>query len=281
MTYLAWVVLSLAVYTIVRYYNHVLQEPEIYGYVTKVGNELVKVSLKPVEIVKSEVLKGFQFLLISLAYRSILDRIVTERRISGLEREKLGAELAMLRYQLNPHFLFNTINDIYYQALIRSEHTANALLELSELLRYVLNEKDDRLCLDRELDNLKRFVKLHRFRFPDCAVQLDVDLNMETSAWSIPPLVLMTFTENAFKHGEQGSESNPVRIVVRIEDGRLRYEVRNRIGNSGRSNAHKGIGLANLRSRLELLFPNDHLLQTGRNDDNLFVAFLDIPLQRK
>jgi LytS/YehU family sensor histidine kinase len=279
--YLVWVLIALAAYTIVRYYNHVLQEPDIYTYVTRSGSELVKVSLKPGEIMKSEVLKGTQFILISLAYQSILDRIVTERRISGLEREKLSAELAMLRYQLNPHFLFNTINDIYYLALIRSEQTAEALLELSELLRYVLHEKGDWVGLDLELDNLRRFVNLHRFRFPDCVVRLDVESSMDPEAWSIPPLVLMSYTENAFKHGEQGSESEPMRILVRIDNGRLRYEVRNRIGNAGASNAHKGIGLMNLQTRLELLFPGDHTLQTVRSEDNLFVAMLDIPLQRK
>jgi hypothetical protein len=191
---------ALAAYVGIRYYNHILQNPDMYTYLTRAGDELVKVNLSITEIVKAEVLKGLQFILLSLAYGFILDRIVTEQRITRLEREKLRADLSMLRYQLNPHFLFNTINDIYYLALIRSTHTADALLELSELLRYVLLSKDDRVGMDREVDHLRRFVNLHRFRFPDCCVNLSIDTGPDPERWAIPPLVLISFTENAFKH---------------------------------------------------------------------------------
>lgn len=277
--YLAGACLALAAYVFIRYYNHMLQDPEMYTYVKRSGDALVKTSLTKSEIFKSELLKGFQFLLLSLAYRSILDRIVTERRISGLEREKLRADLAMLRYQLNPHFLFNTIKDIYYLALIRSTHTADALLELSELLRYVLQTKEDRVGLAREVDHLRRFVKLHRFRFPDCQVRLDIDTGSDAAQSTIPPLVLVSFTENAFKHGEPGTEADPVQISIRIVNDRLHYEVRNRIGRSGSKDAQNGVGLPNLRNRLELLFPGDHTLETHTTDDGHFIATLDIPLQ--
>ena len=278
-SYLGAIGVALCAYVFVRYYNHVLQDPEMYTYVKRSGQALVSMSLSKSEIVKGEVLKGFQFLLLSLAYRSILDRVVTERRISGLEREKLRADLAMLRYQLNPHFLFNTINDIYYLALIRSTHTADALLELSELLRYVLHTKEDRVGLDREVDHLRRFVSLHRFRFPDCTVRMNIDTGPDTRRWDIPPLILISFTENAFKHGEPGTESDPVEISAHLSNGRLRYEVRNRIGRAVSKDAQQGVGLPNLKNRLELLFPGDHTLETRRTVDGHFIASLDIPLQ--
>lgn len=277
--YLTGASAALAAYVFIRYYNHLLQDPEMYTYVKRSGNSLVKTSLTTVEIYKGEMLKGFQFLLLSLAYRSILDRVVTERRISGLEREKLRADLAMLRIQLNPHFLFNTINDIYYLALIRSTHTADALLELSELLRYVLHTKEDRVELEKEIDHLRRFVNLHRFRFPDCTVRLDTDTGPDKGRWAIPPLILISFTENAFKHGEPGTDSDPVEITTRIEGGRLRYEVRNRIGRAVSKDAQQGVGLPNLKNRLELLFPGDHGLETHKTGDGHFIASLEIPLQ--
>jgi hypothetical protein len=270
---------ALAVYVGIRYYNHILQNPDMYTYLTRAGDELVKVDLSITEIVKAEVLKGLQFILLSLAYRFILDRIVTEQRITRLEREKLRADLAMLRYQLNPHFLFNTINDIYYLALIRSTHTADALLELSELLRYVLLSKDDRVGLDREVDHLRRFVNLHRFRFPDCCVNLSVDTGPDPERWAIPPLVLISFTENAFKHGDPGTELEPVEIDIRCQAGRLRYRVRNPVGKSASKDQQSGVGLANLRSRLNLLFPNDHRISAGSTEPRYFTAEMDIPLQ--
>jgi len=277
--YLAGSMAALAVYAVVRYYNHVWQNPDIYTYITRSGNELVKVALTTGEIAKSEVMKGVQFLLLSMAYRFILDRIVTERRISSLEREKLRADLAMLRYQLNPHFLFNTINDIYYLALIRSTHPDDALLELSELLRYVLHTKEDRVGLDREIEHLRRFVNLHRFRFPDCHVRLEADTGPDTARWTIPPLILISFTENAFKHGEPGTEADPVGIGLRVEGNRLQYRVHNRVGHSPSKDAQHGVGLPNLKNRLELLFPGDYTLQTRQTPDGHFTATLDIPLQ--
>jgi sensor histidine kinase YesM len=277
--YLSATTAALAAYVGIRYYNHVLQDPDMYTYFTRSGDQLVRVYLSMPEIVKSEVQKGLQFLLLSMAYRFILDRIVTERRISSLEREKLRADLAMLRYQLNPHFLFNTINDIYYLALIRSTHTADALLELSELLRYVLHTKEDRVGLDREVEHLRRFVNLHRFRFPDCHVSLEADTVTASAPWAIPPLVLISFTENAFKHGEPGTEADPVRIGLRIEGGRLHYRVHNRVGHAPSKDAQHGVGLPNLKNRLELLFPGDHTLQTQLTPDGHFIATLAIPLQ--
>lgn len=278
--YLAAASATLALYVCIRYYNQILQEPDMYTYFSRVGEALVKNTLTINEIVKSEVQKGLQFLLLSLAYRFILDRVVTERRISGLEREKLRADLAMLRYQLNPHFLFNTINDIYYLALIRSSHTADALLELSELLRYVLLSKDDKVGLTREIDHLRRFIKLHHYRFPDCIVKLNIDMEPEPERWEIPPLVLISFTENAFKHGEQGTEADPVQISIRSNDGRLHYEVRNIIGGNCSKDAQNGVGLPNLRNRLELMFPDDYSLLIQKTDDGHFIASLDIPLKR-
>ena len=277
--YLTAATITLAIYVCTRYYNHILQDPDMYTYFTRSGSELVRKSLSISEIVKGELQKGFQFLLLSLAYRSIIDRVITERQISGLEREKLRADLAMLRYQLNPHFLFNTINDIYYLALIRSTHTADALLELSELLRYVLQSKDDKVVLEREIDHLRRFIRLHRFRFPDCIVKLDIDTGPEPEQWVIPPLVLISFTENAFKHGEQGTETDPVEIIIRIQKDRLHYLVRNVIGKSSSKDAHNGVGLPNLHNRMALMFPDNYTIESRQTEDGHFVATLDIPLQ--
>lgn len=277
--YLAAATAVLGAYVGIRYYNHTLQDADMYTYFTRSGDQLVKVTLAIGEIVKAEMLKGLQFLLLSLAYRFILDRIVTEQRISSLEREKLRADLSMLRYQLNPHFLFNTINNIYYLALIRSIHTADALLELSELLRYVLLSKDDKVGLDREVDHLRRFVNLHRFRFPDCCVNLSIDTGPDPERRAIPPLVLISFTENAFKHGDPGTEAEPVEIDIRCEAGRLRYRVRNPVGKMTSKDGQSGVGLTNLRSRLKLLFPDDHRLDVGISDTRHFTAEMDIPLQ--
>jgi LytS/YehU family sensor histidine kinase len=243
----------------------------------KVGNEMVLVKIDKSGIVKSEITKGIQFILIAFSYRFIFDRILLDRKINSLEKEKLIADLTMLRYQLNPHFLFNTINDIYYLALIQSTNTADALLELSDLLRYVLHEKEESVALQKEINHLQRFVKLHHFRFPESAVDLRIHIPDDSKSLRIAPLMLISFTENAFKHGEPGTEEEPVRISLSVIGSKLSYTVVNVVGKKTSKDKSNGIGLTNLKKRLELMYPGQFTLSAEKNGDH-FIANLDLSL---
>jgi two-component system LytT family sensor kinase len=269
----------LMIYTVIRYYNHILQDDDMYSYMKKVGNEMVLMRLDRSEIAKGEIIKGIQFVLIGFSYRFIFDRIILDRKINSLEKEKILADLTMLRYQLNPHFLFNTINDIYYLALIRSNNTADALLELSDLLRYVLQEKEQRVALKKEIEHLQRFVKLHHFRFPESTVDLQIDIHENAESLEIAPLMLISFTENAFKHGEQGTEEEPVRISLSVAGSTLSYKVVNVVGEQTSKDKSNGIGLTNLKKRLELMYPGQFTMSAEKKG-NHFIAKLDISLTK-
>lgn len=217
------------------------------------------------------------YMLIGTGYGYMLDWFRKDRQARIMEKERIQSELALLRYQLNPHFLFNTINDIYYLAIIKSDKTANALLELSHLLRYVLNEKEDWVPLDREIAHLQQFVQLHKFRFQDEITQLEMNLTESISAFQVAPLLLTTFAENAFKHGEPGTMENPLRISLEVKNGQLSYSVVNKVNQHQSKDMSNGIGLQNLQKRLRLLYPEQHQISFSQTEDT-YIAQLQINL---
>lgn len=217
------------------------------------------------------------YYLLGLGYAFARDWFAKERAALMLEKEKAQAELSLLRNQLNPHFLFNTINNIYYLALIQSNKTADALLKLSDLLRYVLHEKSDWVSLDKEYQHLLKFIELHRLRFPKDQIELSVSEEDQFASCQIPPMILLTFVENAFKHGEPGTEEEPVKIQLNIAAGKLHYSVSNKIANGISKDQNNGIGIPNLIKRMQILYPNKHHLQMGANGDN-YLAKLEIDL---
>ncbi|NML23905.1 histidine kinase [Pseudoflavitalea sp. G-6-1-2] len=219
----------------------------------------------------------FVFFLFGIGYAYAKDWFVKDRRARILEKEKLQSELALLRYQLNPHFLFNTINDIYYLALIKSDTTPDALLQLSNLLRYVLNEKEEWVGLDKELEHLQQFIQLHKFRFPDEVVLQQRNIDEQISKLQIPPLLLITFVENAFKHGEPGTEETPVSIQLDLQKGQLHYQVTNHIPVNISKDSSSGIGITNLERRLSLLYPDAYRLAFTTENDR-FTATLQLNL---
>lgn len=270
----------LILYCIVRYYNHILQNPEMYVFYRKVGDNLMPIKSSFRNIFSIEIIRGLEFIFIAFCYRFIIDWTIMEKEKIRLEKEKIQADLTMLRHQLNPHFLFNTINDIYYLALIQSPRTADAMLELSELLRYVLHEKDDIVPLEKELDHLKRFIHLHHFRFPDDVIKFTLDNTDPSDKFGIPPLLLQSFAENAFKHGKPGTDEEPIIISIDIRDGRLLYKVVNAIGSRLSKDDSNGIGIKNLEQRLALLFPDRHSLSIEEHDDQ-YIAQMEIPLEKR
>jgi len=183
-----------------------------------------------------------------------------------------------LRYQINPHFLFNTINDIYYLALIKSEKTPEAMLKLSDLLRYILYEKGEWVALEKEINYLKEFIHLHKIRFPENVVNIELVNPELIQNQEIPPMLLSTFVENAFKHGAPGSNENPIKILIGISLGALHYKVTNAIDKIITKDKTTGIGILNLEKRLNLLLPNKYKLSYSKNDEH-FEAELEIQLR--
>lgn len=188
-----------------------------------------------------------------------------ERENQQLRAEKRAAEAAFLKTQINPHFLYNTLNLLYGLAYPAAKPLANAILKLSELMRYMLHESPDgQVDLSAEVDYLHNYLALYRLRFPGhCHV--DFTVRGEPSGHRLAPLVLIPFVENALKHGVLDDPARPAHLQLQVGAGELRFEVTN-YRSSGAKDATTGIGLPNLRRRLQLLYPERHSLVIKETD---------------
>lgn len=185
-----------------------------------------------------------------------------ERENRQLTAEKQLAEVAFLKSQINPHFLYNTLNLLYGMAYPVARPLAAAILKLAELMRYMLQESPDgQVELNEEIDYLHNFLALYRLRFPD-QFFVDFTITGAPDGHRIAPLLLIPFVENAFKHGVFDDAAHPVRIQLTISPEDLTFAVRNRISDY-QKDASSGIGLPNLRRRLALLYPGRHTLRVG------------------
>lgn len=198
---------------------------------------------------------------LSTGMKLFLDWFDQRNRAQRLEQEKVAAELQYLKSQINPHFLFNTLNNIYGLAIEKSAKVPALLLKLSDLLSYSLYESGGRFVdIDRELRLIKDFIALEMER-SDNRVRVLWEVKEKTlHGIEIAPLLLIPLVENAFKHGTR-EETRQAEIAIRLEkvEGKLLFQVRNTVPESAvQPNADSGIGLANVRRRLDILYPDQH-----------------------
>lgn len=201
---------------------------------------------------------------VSLGIRVIDEWFKSESRNKTIESEKLATELSFLKSQINPHFLFNTLNNIYLLVIKKSDKAPDAILKLSNIMRYVLNEsKEAFVPLEDEIEHLKQYIDLHRLRFTN-KVELDFMIQGDYATNQIAPLLLIPFVENAFKYGVSAHEQSPIRILIQVNQNKLTLQVENRkfVSNPLFTEQY-GIGLKNTRRRLDLLYPDRYTLETG------------------
>ncbi|MBO0359833.1 sensor histidine kinase [Hymenobacter sp. BT186] len=199
-------------------------------------------------------------IVISAAVWSAQAALRRERENQLLRGEKRTAELAFLKTQINPHFLYNTLNMLYGMAYPVAKPLANAILKLADLMRYMLHDSSDgQVELTQEIEYLHNYLDLYRLRFPD---QFFVDFTVtgESDGHRVAPLLFIPFVENAIKHGVLDDPATPVRIHLALQPQGLTFEVHNQ-SSDYQKDATTGIGLPNLRRRLELLYPQQHTLQ--------------------
>ncbi|MCC9168003.1 sensor histidine kinase [Pontibacter harenae] len=187
-----------------------------------------------------------------------------ERENRTLKQEKTQAELAFLKTQINPHFLYNTLNYLYSLAYPVSDKLADAIIKLSDLMRYMLYEsKDGRVELQKEVDYLENYINIYRLRFED---NFFVNFNIQghVNGQRVPSLVLIPFVENALKHGVVDDAAAPVSINLQLVNDSLYFDVSNRI-NQSQKDQTTGIGLTNIRRRLDLLYPGSYTLDVSED----------------
>lgn len=211
---------------------------------------------------------------VKLFFKSVRDK----EAMKELERNQLQTELEYLKYQINPHFFMNTLNNIHALVDIDAEQAKQTLLELSKLMRYMLYEADkSTVPLSKEIQFLRHYVELMRIRYPE-SVRIRLDLPQEDSVdVQIPPLLFISFVENAFKHGVSYRKDTFISVSLEMEEKELRF----RCSNSKlekEDDGHHGIGLDNIRKRLQLLFGTRYTLSI-RDTDRRFEVLLVVPLE--
>lgn len=197
-------------------------------------------------------------------------------RLKRAEQEKLQAELSFLKAQMNPHFLFNTLNGIYAQALQKSDDTATSIVKLSGMMRYILGEAHhDFVSLEKEIVYLTDYIALQKIRLGD-TVTVSFRVEGETGETQIAPLILIPFIENAFKYGINPEKKSAILVDIQVSPQQLTLTVENT--KVVAPHTHKGLGISNTRERLRFLYPGKHQLEI-REDVSLFTVILTIDLK--
>jgi two-component system sensor histidine kinase AlgZ len=195
-----------------------------------------------------------------------------------LEKQKLTAELNFLKAQVNPHFFFNTLNNLYYLAIIKSDITGQAIAKLSEMMRYMIYESNyEKVDLNKEIEYIQNYISLESLRVKgDGPVSFDIEGNTDIL---ITPLILITFLENAFKHGvSSGNNQSWIKAKLEVKNTSLLYSVQNsKVNGKPKSKEKTGIGLHNVKRRLELSYPGKHSL-TIQDEPDYFNINLSIDL---
>jgi sensor histidine kinase YesM len=205
--------------------------------------------------------------------RFAVDWFELEARKKEIENEKLMAELNFLKAQINPHFLFNTLNNLYYLAYSKSENTTEVIAKLSQMMRYMIYDSNHpKVLLSKEIEYMQSYISLERMRLNNqIPIQFEVKGNAD-NVW-ITPLIFITFLENAFKHGVSNDNPNAwINIVIDRNGNECIYTVKNSKTLNGKTAHEKsGIGLQNVKRRLELSYPEQHKLTIEDKPDDYFV----------
>lgn len=227
------------------------------------------------------ILVGFS----STIYKVMSDWWSHQRQTKELQNQKLQSELKFLRSQINPHFLFNTLNNLYALTLKKSDQAPDMVLRLSEMMRYMLYECNERqVPLMKEINYLKNYLELEKIR-QGGNFEINFEVKGDVSDQRIAPLIFIPFVENSFKHGiNQQIESGFVKIKMEVKEHEIQMDIENskaplltKVAKVKPSKKSGGIGLVNIQRRLKLLYPEKHLLNIQESND-IFSINLQLQL---
>lgn len=229
------------------------------------------------------VLLGLFMMGANIGIKFIFISIQTDQRMEALERQSLQAEMDYLKYQINPHFFMNTLNNIHALIDIDTEAAKDNVIELSKMMRYVLYDSENtETNVANELQFIEHYIALMRIRYTD---NVDVRLNVHDAVRptaKVPPLIFIVLVENAFKHGVSYNKPSYIYIDLWCDDKHIICQVKNSRHNNPSTTTESakkssGMGLENMRKRLELLFGNEYNLKIDDSDTEHYVVKLTIP----
>lgn len=211
---------------------------------------------------------------IKLLYRSLRD----EQQVEELKRQNLQAEMDYLRYQINPHFFMNTLNNIHALIDIDTEYAKSAVIELSKMMRYVLYESgSETISLKKDIQFIENYIELMRIRY-DSSIDICLDYPATIpNKVAIPPLLLIVFVENAFKHGVSYNHASFIHIRIGYRDDAVTAVISNSRHEKSRPGT-TGIGLENVKKRLALIYQDNYTLSIDDSDPAVYTVKLIIPI---
>ena len=213
---------------------------------------------------------------IKFMFKSIQD----EHRMAEMESQNLQSEMDALKYQINPHFFMNTLNNIHALIDIDAEAAKTTVIELSKMMRYVLYDTENQVTdVEKDIRFIEHYIALMRIRYTDAVdVKFSFDGTIPTGA-KVPPLLLIVFIENAFKHGVSYNEPSYVHISLSCNEEFAHAEVRNS-RHKNKSQVYGGVGLVNVRKRLDLIYGKEYDLTIDDSNPNEYMVKLKIPIIR-
>jgi sensor histidine kinase YesM len=234
----------------------------------------------PVDKLLKNIIRDYAIIALAVCIYIIGDYRRKQKLNEQLFRAKAEAEIKLLKGQLHPHFLFNSLNNIYSLSLSKSDQTADSILKLTELLEYLLyRANQERVPLVKEVELLQHYIDLEKLRYGE-RLKIDTEINMHIESIQVAPLILLPFAENCFKHGGAGSDGIfRIHISLKTDEAQLVFNISNSKPKRKEGvNGSGGIGLENIRQRLALLYPGRHRLEI-RDERDKFDVHLTISLR--
>lgn len=206
------------------------------------------------------------------------DWIQDQQRMKEREKQYLETELNFLKSQIQPHFFFNTLNNLYSLTLKKSDQAPEVVLKLSDLMSYMLYESNaPKVSLTDEITFLRNYLDLQKLRFGQ-RLTISFVTEGQIKEVSVPPLILILFIENSFKHGVKNLINNiKIELLLKVEQTNLFFQVKNPISENYLNTGNAGIGIRNVRRRLDLLYGNNYQLDILK-EDREYIVSLKIPI---
>ncbi|AHM62670.1 signal transduction histidine kinase LytS [Flammeovirgaceae bacterium 311] len=220
------------------------------------------------------------FVILSWVARAIENWVINEFKRERLEKQAAQAELSYLKWQINPHFLFNTLNNIHTLSFKNSPATPEAIMRLSSMMRYMLYEANaDTVALNREIEYLQDFISLQQLRYKKTSI-VDFVVVGDTDSCQIAPLLFIHFLENAYKHSPARLNEGDIRLSIEIKENSLIFSIQNPTGDGKAAAIQEvgGIGLTNVKKRLQLLYPGQHVFEVSSSEEFFKVVLKIHPL---
>lgn len=212
----------------------------------------------------------------NLSVRLFMKSLQDDETLKDLEHQRLESELQYLKYQLNPHFFMNTLNNIYALVDLDTEKAKKTIIELSKLMRYVLYEANkNQISLEHEIQFLENYIALMKLRYIS-NLSIRTEFPMVVPCVQIPPLLFISLLENAFKHGVSYQEPSFIEVRIELADEGVIFNCKNSKHVCVHKDAYHGIGIENIRKRLQLLYGNNYTFTTSESE-NCFEVLLIIP----